>query len=119
MNFKFIQNMPSFSHIAFRLVLPLEPLLYLMPFYALFYFSVWQGIETAKWKRLIHEKAIEKEDLIRRNDDLKIGIVSYTSAERIEALYRRTYQYLPISLGNRIITIELPAEPKAIKKEPF
>lgn len=85
--------------------------MYLIPLLGLFYFAVWQGIETAKWKRLIHEKAREKEDLVRRNDDLKIGIVSYTSAERIEALYRRTYQYLPISLGNRIVTIELPPEP--------
>jgi hypothetical protein len=119
MNFKFVPNIQSMPAVLYRLVLPLEPVLYLAPFYALFYFSVWQGIETAKWKRLIHEKSLEKEDLIRRNDDLKIGIVSYTSAERIEALYRRTYQYLPISLGNRIITVELPAEPQMEKRESF
>ncbi len=99
--------------------MPIFPIIFLLPLYTLFFFSVWQGIETAKWKRLIHEKVLEKEELIRRNDDLKIGIVSYTSAERIEALYRRTYQFLPISLGNRIITIELPAEPSIKNKESF
>jgi|JI10StandDraft_1071094.scaffolds.fasta_scaffold389998_2 hypothetical protein len=119
MNFRFIPNAKSLPLAVYQMVLPLEPILYLLPFYALFYFSVWQGIETAKWKRLIHEKVLEKEDLIRRNDDLKIGIVSYTSAERIEALYRRTYQYLPISLGNRIITVELPQEPQVRRKESF
>ncbi|WP_411822619.1 hypothetical protein [Leptospira sp. 'Mane'] len=90
---------------------PLYPVVFLAPFYFLFYFLVWQGLETARLKRLIHEKNTEKEELVRKNDELKIGIVSYTSAERIEALYRKTYQYLPISLGNRIITIELPREP--------
>ncbi|GBF49150.1 hypothetical protein LPTSP4_06600 [Leptospira ryugenii] len=94
---------------------PLEPIPYLFPILLIFYFVVSQGIETAKLKRMIREKVVEKDDLIRRNDDLKIGIVSYTSAERIEALYRRTYQYLPVSVGNRIVTIELPKEPE-IKK---
>jgi len=114
-------NLPfkSLPNKLWQTLLPLEPILYLFPFILLFYFSVWQGIETAKWKRLIHEKSSEKEDLIRKNDDLKIGIVSYTSAERIEALYRQTYQFLPISLGNRIITIELPPEPIGKEKDSF
>jgi hypothetical protein len=119
MKFNSTFRFQNLSRGILQIVQPLEPILYLFPLYVLFYFSVWQGIETTTWKRNIHEKALEKEDLVRRNDDLKIGIVSYTSAERIEALYRKTYQYLPISLGNRIITVELPPEPVAQKKEKF
>ncbi len=108
------KNLPQFF---LEFITPLQPILFLFPLYVLFYFLVWQGIETAKWKRMIHQKNAEKEDLVRKNDELKIGIVSYTSAERIEALYRKTYQYLPISLGNRTVTIELPPVPTPPNKD--
>jgi hypothetical protein len=39
-----------------------------------------------------------------------------TSAERIEALYRKTYQFLPISAVGRIVTVELPALPDSKQK---
>ncbi|TGK86636.1 hypothetical protein EHQ24_03235 [Leptospira noumeaensis] len=90
---------------------PLKPALVLFPFLIFFYFVVWQGLTKAKLARQIHERTSTKEELKRKNDELKIGIVAYTSAERIETLYRRTYQFLPISLGNRTVTIELPPIP--------
>ncbi|MDF3820076.1 hypothetical protein P3G55_09210 [Leptospira sp. 96542] len=90
---------------------PLRVFFALLPLYAFFFLYVWQGLEKARILRSIHEKTNTAEELKRKNDELKIGIVSYTSAERIETLYRRTYQYLPISLGNRTVTVELPPEP--------
>ncbi|MBM9589378.1 hypothetical protein JWG41_02895 [Leptospira sp. 201903075] len=92
---------------------PLKPLVVLFPFLIFFYSIVWQGLTKAKLTRQIHERTSTKEELKRKNDELKIGIVAYTSAERIETLYRRTYQFLPISLGNRTVTIELPPIPEA------
>lgn len=96
---------------------PLKPLVVLLPFLLFFYSIVWQGLTKAKLTRQIHERTSTKEELKRKNDELKIGIVAYTSAERIETLYRRTYQFLPISLGNRTVTIELPPIPDLGTKE--
>ncbi|XDD41296.1 hypothetical protein AB3N58_08140 [Leptospira sp. WS60.C2] len=97
---------------------PLQTLVFLFPFLGFFFFHVWQGLEKARLQRFIHERTVTKEDLKRKNDELKIGIVSYTSAERIETLYRRTYQFLPISLGNRTVTIELPPIPDKQNTKP-
>lgn len=93
----------------------LLPLFFLFPFYLFLFVLVWQGLEKSRLVRSIHELNQTKDELKRKNDELKIGIVSYTSAERIETLYRKTYQFLPISLGNRTVTVELPPIPN---KEP-
>lgn len=95
----------------------LRPFFMLFPFYFFLFIIVWQGLEKSKLTRNIHELNQSKDELQRKNDELKIGIVSYTSAERIETLYRRTFQYLPISLGNRTVTLELPPEPMQIPKD--
>ncbi len=84
----------------------------LIPLYLLLFLLIWQGVEKAKARRSVRQKLVLKKELIRKNDELKIGIVSYTSAERIEALYRKTYQFLPISAVGRIVTVELPALPE-------
>ncbi|TGK97646.1 hypothetical protein EHQ42_00895 [Leptospira levettii] len=106
----------SFPKMVFEFLEPLQGLVLLFPFLGFFFFHVWQGLEKAKLQRYIHERTTTKEELKRKNDELKIGIVSYTSAERIETLYRRTYQFLPISLGNRTVTIELPPIPELPSK---
>ncbi|WP_039937734.1 hypothetical protein [Leptospira terpstrae] len=104
-----IKNIPELVLDFFS---PLKPLVVLFPFLIFFYSIVWQGLTKARLTRQIHERTSAKEELKRKNDELKIGIVAYTSAERIETLYRRTYQFLPISLGNRTVTIELPPIPE-------
>ncbi|MCG6144671.1 hypothetical protein [Leptospira bandrabouensis] len=109
-----IKNIPER---VFGFFSPLKPLLVLFPFFIFFYTMVWQGLTKARLTRQIHERTSTKEELKRKNDELKIGIVTYTSAERIETLYRRTYQFLPISLGNRTVTIELPPIPEKGTKE--
>lgn len=101
----------NISELFVDFVSPLKALVVLLPFLLFFYTNVWQGLEKARLTRQIHDRTSTKEELKRKNDELKIGIVSYTSAERIETLYRRTYQFLPISLGNRTVTIELPPIP--------
>ncbi|MCW7490133.1 hypothetical protein [Leptospira meyeri] len=109
-----LKNIPKF---CIDFISPLKPFVLLIPFLLFFYSSVWQGLEKARLTRQIHERTSTKEELKRKNDELKIGIVSYTSAERIETLYRRTYQFLPISLGNRTVTIELPPIPDEVNTQ--
>ncbi|OCC29993.1 Uncharacterized protein GNX_1545 [Leptospira interrogans serovar Canicola] len=53
---------------------------------------------------------MKKSNRLKKNDDLKIGVATYTSARRIETLYRKTYNYLPITVGDRIVTLNLPPE---------
>ncbi|TGK91752.1 hypothetical protein EHQ30_16290 [Leptospira brenneri] len=107
----------NISEFVLEFFSPLKPVMVLLPFFVFFYSVVWQGLEKARLNRQIHERTATKEELKRKNDELKIGIVAYTSAERIETLYRRTYQFLPISLGNRTVTIELPPIPDLDSKE--
>lgn len=75
-----------------------------------FYIYLWQNIQYTHKMKELKNLTRKKDHLIRKNDDLKIGITSYTSAERIESLYRKTYNYLPISIGTRIETVILPPE---------
>lgn len=79
-----------------------------LPIALLLFLAVWQGTEKTKAQARIRQKVWSRTELMRKNDELKVGIVTYTSAERIEALYRKTYQYMPISASNRIHTVELP-----------
>ncbi|RHX87006.1 hypothetical protein [Leptospira stimsonii] len=79
-------------------------------FLSLFFLYVWQNVQVARLNREISIATGEKIKQIKKNDDLKIGVATYTSARRIETLYRKTYNYLPITVGDRIITLNLPPE---------
>ncbi|EMJ90950.1 hypothetical protein [Leptospira alstonii] len=79
-------------------------------FLSLFFLYVWQNVQVARLNREIGVATGEKIKQIKKNDDLKIGVATYTSARRIETLYRKTYNYLPITVGDRIITLNLPPE---------
>ncbi|MBW0435924.1 hypothetical protein DLM76_09250 [Leptospira yasudae] len=79
-------------------------------FLSLFFLYVWQNVQVARLNREIGIATGEKIKQIKKNDDLKIGVATYTSARRIETLYRKTYNYLPITVGDRIITLNLPPE---------
>ena len=84
---------------------------------SLFFFYVWQNISYSLLSREIRKMTVKKEEFVKKNDDLKIGIAEFTSAERIESLYRKTYNYLPISAGNKIVTITLPPDKESKLKE--
>ncbi len=90
----------------------------LLPF-GLSLLFVWQNVQIARLNREISIASQDKEKLLKKNDDLKIGMATYTSARRIEALYRKTYHYLPITVGDRIITVTLPPERNEAELETF
>ncbi|EQA38661.1 hypothetical protein LEP1GSC047_2194 [Leptospira inadai serovar Lyme str. 10] len=89
-----------------------------LPCLFLFLF-VWQNVQVARLNRELALASQSKELLLKKNDDLKIGMATYTSARRIEALYRKTYHYLPITVGDRIITVTLPPERNETDLETF
>nr|WP_243393404.1 hypothetical protein [Leptospira perolatii] len=86
---------------------------------SIFFLFVWQNVQVARLNRELSLASQEKEQLLKKNDDLKIGMATYTSARRIEALYRKTYHYLPITVGDRIITVTLPPERNETELETF
>ena len=47
----------------------------------LFFFYVWQNVSYSMLSREIRKMTIKKEEFTKKNDDLKIGIAEYTSAE--------------------------------------
>ena len=106
MTMEFFRNwLANFSFLA-------SASIYILPLFFGGFLYVWQNVKISHLNRELNALTRQKEELIRSNDDLKIGITSYTSAKRIEALYRKTYQYLPVTVGNRIETIVLPPEKK-------
>lgn len=80
----------------------------LLPVFLICLFFIWQRVTKANLERKIAYLKDKKEKLLRENDNLKIGIAKYTSAQRIESLYRKTYEYLPITVGDRMIHLVLP-----------
>jgi hypothetical protein len=77
----------------------------------------WQNIAYAGLKREERVLSIKKERLVRRNNELKVNIASSASAERMETLYKKVYNYLPSPTGTRIITLTLPDEQEVLKKQ--
>lgn len=84
--------------------------IFAIPGLTLFYYY-YQNINYAHLNREVKALIQKKESLIRKNDELKIGIASITSSERIESIYKRTYNYIPVAAHqNKIITLTLPPE---------
>ena len=81
----------------------------LLPF-LLIYLVVWQSITYANLNRKVKKLSKKREDLIKKNFDLKARVATSSSAERIENLFRKNNKDAPVYLGNKIITLTLPKE---------
>lgn len=75
----------------------------------------WQNIAYANIKRQEQALTLKKEKLIRKNNELRVDIASSASAERIESLYKKVYNYLPTPGGTRILTLTLPSDSDIIE----
>lgn len=73
-----------------------------------FFYYVWQSISYAHINKKIKKLVKKKQELMKKNDKLKVEIATYTSAERIESLYIKKYQHAPMSNSKKIITLTLP-----------
>jgi hypothetical protein len=81
----------------------------------LFFFNVWQSSEYIMIQKSIQRTNLEKEELERRNEDLKISILTQTSVEKIDQIYSRTIQERIKKNQTNITTLKLP--PKDTKSK--
>ena len=75
---------------------------------------VWQSVDHAHLNRQIKKLSQKKEELYKKNYELKVGIASFTSAERMESIYRKTNSVTNFS-NKKIITLILPPENKGFE----
>lgn len=77
----------------------------------LFFLFVWQSVDHANLNRQLRKLSQKKEELYKKNYDLKVGIASFSSTERIETLYRKN-SGATLSNTKKIVTLILPPENK-------
>ena len=75
---------------------------------------VWQSIDHAHLNRQIKKLSQKKEELYKKNYELKVGIATSTSAERMESIYRKNNQAAGYA-NKKIITLILPTENKSFE----
>ncbi|HMV45090.1 MAG TPA: hypothetical protein PK079_14620 [Leptospiraceae bacterium] len=75
---------------------------------------VWQSIDHAHLSRQIKKLSLKKEELYKKNYELKVGIATYTSAERMESIYKRNNQAANY-VNKKISTLILPPENKTFE----
>lgn len=75
---------------------------------------VWQSIDHAHLNRQIKKLSQKKEELYKKNYELKVGIATSTSAERMESIYRKNNQAAGYA-NKKIITLILPPENKSFE----
>jgi hypothetical protein len=81
------------------------------------YMGIWQSLNHADLNRKVKELSKQREDLIKKNFDLKAKIATNTSISRMSLIYEKTNQNSATYLGNKIITITLPKETKNSKRD--
>ncbi|MBP9888193.1 MAG: hypothetical protein KBF93_17985 [Leptospiraceae bacterium] len=75
---------------------------------------VWQSIDHAHLNRQIKKLSQKKEELYKKNYELKVGIASFTSAERMESIYKKNNPVASFS-HKKIVTLILPPENKSFE----
>lgn len=97
------QNLEIFRaimKILLRLIVPV----------VLFFLIIWQAIHHAKINREIKKMTQKKEELFKKNYDLKAKIVSTYATDRVENLYNRKYNPGVSYSKDRVISLTLPQE---------
>lgn len=75
---------------------------------------VWQSIDHAHLNRQIKKLSQKKEELYKKNYELKVGIATFTSAEKMEAVYKKNNQAANY-VNKKISTLILPPENKTFE----
>jgi hypothetical protein len=81
----------------------------LIPSFLLF-FVIWQSVTYAKMNREVRKLSLKKEELFKKNYDLKAKIASTYAADRVENLYNQKYNPKISYSKDRVITLTLPQE---------
>lgn len=74
---------------------------------ALFFLHAWQSSDYVRISREIARIAQEREEWEKKNEELKISILTQISAEKIDSLYHRTIEESIKTNPSRIHTVLL------------
>lgn len=70
--------------------------------------QIWQSLEYNNIQRQIQRVQSEKESTIRKNEDLRIAILTQTSVERLDNLFIKNIQDTYKGEKRKITTLSLP-----------
>lgn len=79
----------------------------LFPFLFVYYFT-WQSVSFANLNREIQRLTQKKEELFKKNYDLKAKIAASYASERVENLFKQKYESKLTYQRDRVITLTLP-----------
>jgi predicted patatin/cPLA2 family phospholipase len=83
---------------------------------ALFFLRIWQNTEYNQIQKEIQRVTQEKESLVKKNEDLKISILTQTSVEKLDYIYAKSIHDSISSEKTKIITLTLPSSKPESKK---
>ena len=75
---------------------------------SLFFLHVWQSTEYHKIEREIAKNILMKENLLKENEEIKISILTKSSASRIDQLFQNSIESKSASDQRIIHTLRLP-----------
>jgi hypothetical protein len=75
---------------------------------SIFFLNVWQSTEFHKIEREISKNILMKESLIKENEEIKISILTKSSASRIDQLFQNSVENKSPTDQRMIHTISLP-----------
>ena len=81
------------------------------------YYLVWQSISFANLNREVKKLTQKKEELYKKNYELKSRIAHSTSIDKIDQIYRKTNKKNPPYIGTQTVTLTLPKENKQLEKK--
>ncbi|PJD99369.1 MAG: hypothetical protein CK427_15955 [Leptospira sp.] len=75
---------------------------------SIFFLNVWQSTEFHKIEREISKNILRKETLIKENEEIKITILTKSSASRIDQLFQNSIENKSPNEQRSIHTLSLP-----------
>jgi hypothetical protein len=81
-------------------------------FGSLFFLHTWQSVEYNRIQREIQRKVKEKDSLIRKNDAIRVSILTQVSAEKIDKLFEKNNLDQENLTKRKIVNLLLPEEAK-------
>ncbi|MES0488802.1 MAG: hypothetical protein ABUK01_02350 [Leptospirales bacterium] len=78
--------------------------------FTLFVFiHLWRNIQFANLSYDIEILTKEKKKLFMEVEGLRLSMANYSNIIRVEKIFREELGYLPLEIGKRIVTLELPS----------
>lgn len=73
------------------------------------FFFLWRNLEVTRLRYQVSKLKKKKRELYLDVERLRLQVAKYSTAERIEKLFREKYGYLPVSVSQNIVTVKLPS----------